>query len=145
MPRRIVVATRNAGKMREIRALLAEIPTQLLSLEDLAEPIQLDEPFDSFWANARHKASKVAAATGEWGLADDSGLEVDALDGWPGVRSARSAGRCAGDADRVAVLLQRLGDVPAESRTARFVCVIALASPSGEVWQWRGTCEGVIA
>jgi XTP/dITP diphosphohydrolase len=144
-PDRIVVATRNVGKMREIRACLADLPIELTSLAELPEMLELDEPFDTFLENAAHKARLVAKATGLWALADDSGREVDALAGWPGPWSSRAAGEGASDADRIALLLERLAGVPAASRTARFVCALALASPSGEVWEWEGRCEGVVA
>ena len=145
LPGRIVVATRNAGKMREIRACLADLPIELTSLAELPETPELDEPFDTFRANAAHKARRVAEAMGLWALADDSGLEVEALGDWPGPWSSRAAGEGAGDADRIALLLERLAEMPTAARTARFVCALALASPSGEVWEWEGTCEGIVA
>jgi XTP/dITP diphosphohydrolase len=103
------------------------------------------ESGDTYEENARLKALAYAKLSGLTTLADDSGLEVDALDGAPGVRSARFAGQAAGDADRVGLLLTRLEGVPGERRTARFKCVIAIASPEGSVEICRGECEGIIA
>src|SRR5690606_1889373 len=99
----------------------------------------------TFEENALLKARAVAAHYDTWALADDSGLEVDALDGAPGVYSSRYAGPDATDADRVALLLRELADVPEERRTARFRAVVAIAAPDGRAWTFTGTCEGRIA
>jgi XTP/dITP diphosphohydrolase len=144
--RRLVVATGNAGKLREFAALLGPgvelLPQQALGVASV------DETGTSFEANALLKARHAARATGLPALADDSGLEVDALGGHPGVRSARFAeDRVAKptDADNNAKLLDLLRDVPPERRTARFVCVLALCDPGGTVrLRVRGTVEGVI-
>ena len=142
---RLVVATTNRGKFTEIVALLQGVKVSILPL-DRAGPVQVPpEGGDSFQDNARQKALAVAAQTGCWSLADDSGLEVDALDGAPGVRSARFGWPGASDADRNDLLLARLRGVPIEQRTARFRCAVALADAAGDVWESEGVCEGRIA
>lgn len=145
LPGRILLATRNPGKLREIRRLLSGLDVELPGLLDISGAPELDEPYCTFRANAVHKACTAAAATGMWTLADDSGLEIDALDGFPGVASSRFAGPDASDTDRNEAILERMRDVPPEERTARFVCVVALSVPGGAIAWWRGTCEGVIA
>ena len=145
LPEKILLATRNPGKLREIRRLLAGLEVELPGLLDIPAAPELDEPYLTFQANAVHKARTAAAATGMWTLADDSGLEVDALDGFPGVASNRFAGPDASDADRNEAILARMRDIPPDERTARFVCVVALRVPKGAIAVWRGTCEGVIA
>jgi XTP/dITP diphosphohydrolase len=144
MPK-LLLATSNPGKIREYRLLLGGAAYELTTLaeEGIAEVVT--ESGDTYEENARLKALAYARLSGLTTLADDSGLEVDALDGAPGVRSARFAGEDAGDADRVGLLLTRLEGVPRERRTARFKCVIAIASPEGRVEICRGECEGVIA
>ncbi|MFN8640662.1 MAG: RdgB/HAM1 family non-canonical purine NTP pyrophosphatase [Candidatus Binatia bacterium] len=144
----LVAATGNAGKLRELRALLADPALELRSLADFPQLPPLVEDGDSFLANARRKAHAVAGHAGLPAIADDSGLEVDALGGLPGVRSARfaaDAGAGSGDAANVALLLQRLRGLPAAGRTARFRCVIAVARPDGRELLSDGACEGVIA
>jgi len=143
---RLLVATRNAGKLAELRALLGEVASAI-ALETLAthpEVGELEETGDSFEANARAKAAAAARASGLFALGEDSGLEVDALGGAPGVRSARYAGGHGDDAANLARLLRELGAAP--DRRARFVCVAALADPAGRiVAEARGACEGAIA
>lgn len=145
---RLVFATRNAGKLRELRELLSGLPAlELLSLDDFPNaPAELPETGDTFAENAQSKALAALQATGLAALADDSGLEVDALDGRPGVRSARYAGSDATDAERVAKLLQELSAVPDARRSARFRCVIALVTPERpDLAELReGCCEGTI-
>lgn len=144
----LVAATGNAGKLGELRALLAGLPIALRSLADYPDAPAVVEDGDSFLANARLKAHAVARHSGEAALADDSGLEVDALDGMPGVRSARfaaDAGAGSGDAANLDLLLERLLEVPAERRTARFRCALVIARPDGRELIADGTCEGVIA
>lgn len=146
--RRLVVATGNRHKLDEITRLLGgAIPEvasgalELVAMTDLgvASPV---EDGDTFEANALIKARACVAATGLPALADDSGLEVDGLDGAPGVRSARFAGEDATDADNNAALVAALADVPDERRTARFVCVAALVTVDGRELARRGTMEG---
>jgi XTP/dITP diphosphohydrolase len=140
----LVIATGNPGKFREIAALMQDLPVLLLPL-DRVGPLELPpESGESFQENARLKAVAVAAATGHLALADDSGLEVDALGGRPGVLSARYGGPGASDADRIALLLRELHTVPESRRTARFRCVIAIAEPAGPVHLAEGACEGRI-
>lgn len=142
--RRLVVATRNRHKLQEIRAILAGLPLELRSLDDYPPYPEAPEAAPDFVGNARIKAEACARATGEWSLGDDSGLEVDALGGRPGVLSARYAG-VPGDAARNnAKLLDDLAGVPEERRGARFVCVVVVATPQGASWMVRGSCEGRI-
>jgi XTP/dITP diphosphohydrolase len=143
----IVIATTNQGKLAELGSLLGDVPVALVSLREVLDPAPvLNEDGDSFEANARSKAEQACRATGMVVLADDSGLEVDALEGRPGVRSARYAGEHATDAKNNDVLLRELGGVPPEQRTARFRCVLALATPweLGAVRSVEGVCEGSI-
>lgn len=133
----LVVATGNPGKLREMEASLADLGWEL-TLKP-AE-LEIEETGDTFAANACLKASQVAQATGEWAIADDSGLAVDALDGTPGVFSARYGNT---DTDRIERLLLELGNEL--NREAQFVCVIAIARPNGEiVLQAEGVCRGEI-
>jgi XTP/dITP diphosphohydrolase len=136
----LVFASSNAGKIKELQALLGE-DWVVKSAKDFPEIPEVDEDADTFEGNSAKKARTFAKATGLWALADDSGLVVDALDGRPGVYSARYAPT---EAERIEKLLAELKDVPAEKRTARFVCVLCLASPGGEEFFTRGTCEGAI-
>ena len=139
----LVVATRNQGKMREYRELLSDWPVELISLDDAGVSADVDETGDTFLANARIKASEYARLAKLPTISDDSGLEVHALNGEPGVYSARYGGdACETDADRVDLLLRNLDGVPWARRLARFRCVTAIASPGGEV---VGTVVGSIA
>ena len=132
--RELLVATGNPGKLREYQDLLNGAPFRLLSLRDAGITEEVDETGETFAENAWLKASGYAKLSSMLTLADDSGLEVDALGGAPGVRSARYGGdSCANDADRVKLLLKNLEGVPWEKRTARFRCVINVAAPSGPV------------
>jgi len=142
---KLLVATNNLGKVREYEALLRGLPLTLTYLAQEGIDIELEETGSTFAENARLKAIAYARVSGLLTLADDSGLEVDALGGEPGTRSARYAGRGASDEDRYRLLLSKLEGVPWERRTARFRCVIAVARPQGEVRTAEGTCEGVIA
>jgi XTP/dITP diphosphohydrolase len=142
---KVVVATRNRGKLREIVPLLAPLALELHTIDELAPGTRLDEDGVTFEENALGKARQAAAATGLPAIADDSGLEVDALDGAPGVYSARYAGEPSDDARNNGKLLDALRDVPAESRRARFRCVAAFVDPGRGVEITRaGTCEGEI-
>jgi XTP/dITP diphosphohydrolase len=146
--RRLVVATGNPHKLEEITRLLAgAIPEvasgtlELVAMSDLGVPEPVEDG-DTFADNALIKARACVAATGLPALADDSGLEIDALDGAPGVRSARYAGEDATDADNNAAMVAALAGVPDEQRTARFVCVAALVTVDGREVTRRGTMEG---
>ncbi len=142
---RLLVATKNPGKLREYQTLLADLPVEWVSLQDVGlASIQIPETGVTFAENACLKATAYARASGLMTLADDSGLEVDALGGEPGVRSARYAGPRASDEDRYRKLLAALGDTPVERRTARFRCVVAMATPEGAVETAEGVCEGRI-
>ena len=139
----LVVATRNPGKVREYRQLLADWPVELISLDDAGVTGDVDETGDTFVANARLKASEYARLSNLPTISDDSGLEVHALGGDPGVYSARYGGdACRSDADRVALLLRNLEGVPRSQRLARFRCVTAIAAPGGVV---IGTVVGSVA
>lgn len=144
MRRKLLLATNNRGKVDEYRRLLRDIPFELVTLADAGITAEVDEVGESLEDNARIKATILAARSGLLAMADDSGLEVDALGGEPGRLSARYAGEGASDKDRVNYLLSRLKDVPWEKRTARFRCVIAVATPSGEVALSSGECRGLI-
>lgn len=142
---KLLLATNNQGKVSEYRNLLKNIPLRLVTLAEEGITTVVDEVGESLEENARLKATALAAESGLVALADDSGLEVDALGGEPGRLSARYAGEGASDRDRVNYLLSRMKDVPGEKRSARFRCVIALATPGGEVKICSGECRGVIA
>ena len=143
---KLLVGTNNRGKVREYEELLANLPGALQitfpAWEGLA--LEVEETGDTFEANARIKALAYAQASGLPCLADDSGLEVDALDGAPGVHSERYAGGDTTDVDRYRKLLDALADTPVGQRSARFRCVVALALPDGTVRTASGTCEGEI-
>lgn len=142
--RRLLVATNNRGKAREYAALLGDGPWTLTTLAEEGLGLSVEESGASFAENAVLKARTYCQASGLPTLADDSGLEVDALGGAPGIYSARYAGEGASDADRYRTLLEELKDIPPEERTARFHCVVALALPDGTLEIAEGTCEGVI-
>ena len=146
MVHQLLIATGNSGKVREYAALLSGIPFELVSLKDLGITHEVDETGETFQENSWLKASEYAALSGLLTLADDSGLEVDALGGDPGVRSARYGGdACQGDEDRVNLLLKNLEDVPWDKRTARFRCVIAVVESGGTaVTQAEGSVDGMI-
>jgi len=143
---KLLVGTNNRGKVREYEELLANLPGTLQitfpAQEGLA--LEVEETGETFEANARIKALAYAQTSGLPCLADDSGLEVDALDGAPGVHSARYAGPGTTDVDRSRKLLDALADTPVGQRSARFHCVVALALPDGTVRTASGTCEGEI-
>ena len=137
---RLLVATRNAGKLREVRARVQGL--EVVSLDDVPPMPEVEETEDTLEGNARLKALAGARATGLWTVSDDSGLFVDALGGAPGVCSARYVAGT--DADRNQALLQAMEAVPDGERGAAFRCVLALASPGGEVRYARGECRGSI-
>jgi len=140
----MLLATQNQGKVREYRSLLKCIPFQLLTPADVGVATDVEETGGSYRENAAIKAEALARQSEILSLADDSGLEVDALGGEPGLMSARYAGEGASDKDRVDYLLHKLEGVPVDERTARFKCVIAVAAPDGRVEFCSGECLGVI-
>ena len=140
----LLVATRNPGKLRELTQLLGDVPCDLVSLNDVGIDHEVDETGSTFDENATLKAETYCRLSGLITLADDSGLEVDVLDGEPGVRSARYAGPDATDADRVAFLLAKLAETTSDTWSARFRCAIAIAVPSEDVELHSGSCEGRI-
>ena len=144
--KKIVFATGNAGKMKEIREILADLPVEIYSMKEAGISVEIDENGKTFEENAKIKAQTVAGCTdgGTIVLADDSGLEVDALNGEPGVYSARYMGEDTSYRIKNQSLVDRLEGVPVEKRTARFVCVIAAAFPDGTVCTTKGTIEGKI-
>jgi non-canonical purine NTP pyrophosphatase (RdgB/HAM1 family) len=137
---RSVLASRNRHKAEQVALLLPNV--DLVTLDDVAPDLVLEEPFDTFEGNALNKARVAARATGLPAIADDSGLEVDALGGEPGVYSARYAGDGATDADNNRKLVERLRDVPEPERTCRYRCVAALVMPDGREIVEEGTFEG---
>jgi XTP/dITP diphosphohydrolase len=140
---RLLVATHNQGKKREFKQLLAPLKAAILFPDDLGIDLDVREDGTTYAENARRKAEGYARASGLPTLADDSGLEVDALGGAPGIHSTRYVS--GSDANRVATLLSYLRDVPWGERTARFRCVVVVLTPGGNVHQAEGVCEGVIA
>jgi XTP/dITP diphosphohydrolase len=143
MPK-LLLATNNQGKAREYKSLLRGIPYEIATLAEQGITTEVDEAGGGFEENARLKATALAAESGLLSLADDSGLEVDALGGEPGPRSHRFAGEGASDEDRINYLLAQLKDIPTGKRTARFRCVIAIAIPDGKVHTCSGECPGFI-
>lgn len=141
---KLVLATSNQGKVKELAAMLKDLNFEVVSIADYPGFPEVEEDGDTFKANAIKKAQAAARFTGELSLADDSGLEVDALDGAPGVHSARFAGEPKDDAANNCKLLKLLENVPPAKRTGRFRCVIAITRPDGKIHTVDGTCEGVI-
>jgi XTP/dITP diphosphohydrolase len=143
--RKLLIATRNAGKAREYQRLLADLPLEITWPELEKVEIMVEETGATMAENAALKARAYATASGLLTWADDSGLEVDALAGEPGVRSARYAGPDASDEERCRRLLCQMENIPWEKRTARFRCVVAIAEPEGTLHFAEGVCEGIIA
>jgi XTP/dITP diphosphohydrolase len=141
----VVLATRNRGKVREMQALLVGLPVRIRTLDELPDVPILPETGETFEANAREKAEMVARLTGCISVADDSGVEIDALGGAPGVQSATFLGPAATDEDRNLWVLGKLRGVTDGLRTARYRAVIAVAAPDGSIQTFEGTCEGRIA
>ncbi len=142
----LLIATKNIGKIKELEKLLADTPVQLKSLNSFADAVEPEETGATFTENAVLKAQSYALQTGLRALGDDSGLEVEALEGAPGVFSARYAGAGATDAERIEKLLKELGKVQEENRRARFVCAMAIARATGEIeFTAEGVCSGSIA
>jgi XTP/dITP diphosphohydrolase len=141
---KLLLATNNPGKARELKVLLQELPLELVLPGELGISGEVDEAGATFEENARIKATALVKRSGLLSLADDSGLEVEALGGEPGSLSARYAGEGASDRERVDYLLDKMKGIPWEKRTARFRCVIAIAEPEGEVELCSGECHGFI-
>jgi len=139
----IVLATHNRGKMKEMSSILAHLPVKLLTLDDFPQIGEIPETGETLKENAFIKAETVHQKTGLPALADDTGLEVDALDGAPGVHSSRYDGETATFEDNCRKMMQEMGGIPAEERTARFHTVIAFVSDSGNEWT-EGMVEGRI-
>jgi XTP/dITP diphosphohydrolase len=143
-PAKILVATRNIGKINEIRAILQGISVELLSLDSFSGLPDVVEDGETFEENALKKGRVMALSAGIAALADDSGLCVDALNGRPGVLSARYAGEGSSDEEKCARILGEMKDIPDVLRTARFICVLALVAPNGGEKLFKGVCEGII-
>lgn len=141
---KLLLATGNQAKLRELKSLLHDLPYELVTPSEAGVSIKVEEVGSSFEENARLKATAFASASHLLTLADDSGLEVDALGGQPGVLSARYAGENASDSERINYLLSRLKGVPWEKRQAHFKCVIAIAAPDGQLEFCCGNCTGII-
>ena len=142
---RLLVATHNRGKVQEYRELLRQVPLELVSLDDLGITEDVDETGVTFQENAWLKAHTYSALGGMLTLSDDSGLEVDALEGQPGIHSARYGGdTCHSDEERVSLLLSNLDGIPWPRRTARFRCVIAICQPGGTEVSLVGSVAGMI-
>ncbi len=142
---RLLLATKNPAKVREYTRLLEGVPYEIVTLADEGIYQVVDETGKTLEENATLKAKSYACQSNLLALADDSGLEVDALGGEPGALSARFAGEGASDNERIDYLLAKLTGIPWEERTARFRCLIAIASPQGEVELCQGECRGIIA
>lgn len=142
--KRIVFATGNAGKMREIREIMSDMDVQIVSMKEAGITVDIEENGETFEENARIKAEAIAAYTDDIVLADDSGLEVDYLNKEPGVYSARYMGEDTSYEIKNQAILERLSGVPKEKRTARFVCAIAAVLPDKQVLVTRETIEGYI-
>lgn len=142
----ILIATRNPGKVREIAAMLGRQGIAAITLADLPTIPDVDETGTTFLENAAKKAAEYATAAGMYSLGDDSGLEVSALGGRPGVLSARYAGESADYETKIRTLLAELVETGSDDRSARFVCSMAFADPAGEIiWTADGICEGELA
>jgi XTP/dITP diphosphohydrolase len=144
MMKELVLASGNKGKLAEFQRLLEGLDVQIHSMKEYPEIGEIVEDGSTFAENALIKARAVCKATGKPAMADDSGLAVDALNGAPGIYSARFAGEQRSDADNNAKVLQLLEGVEDSKRTARFFCVIAIVLPDGREYTVEGTCEGTI-
>jgi XTP/dITP diphosphohydrolase len=144
-PERLAIASKNPHKLRELGRICRDWPVEWLTVQNHPGPWpDVDEPHDTYLHNALEKARAVAQVLGVPAIADDSGIEVDALDGGPGPRSARFAGEGASDADNLAKLIGVVADMEPDARTARYRCVAAIAWPSGRTMHAEGTCEGTL-
>lgn len=140
---KLVLASKNQHKLVELRTILGELGLDVVLESEVGVDVDVEETGTTFEENSLLKAQAVMEASGMAAIADDSGLEVDALDGAPGVYSARFGNKNS-DAERTALLLEKLTGVPDEKRTARFVSVVTCVLPDGRTVSARGTCEGVI-
>lgn len=140
----IIIATKNKGKAKDFEQLLEPMGYKVLTLHDVAPHMDVEETGETFEANAILKAEAIAQELQATVIADDSGLEIDALDGEPGVYSARYSGDERNDESNIDKVLQKMVQVPNSEKTARFRCVLALASPGKETILFEGTCEGLI-
>ncbi len=144
-PERLAIASRNPGKIREIRAICADWPVRWVTAEDRPDWPEVEETGETYLDNALVKARAVGAALDLAAVADDSGIEVDALGGRPGPRSARFAGLGASDEENLAKLMRAIAGVPGGGRMARYRCIAAIVRPGGEVRHAEGVCEGTLA
>lgn len=142
--KQVVIATKNKGKAKDFEALFGPFGYEVVTMFDVAPDVEIEETGTTFEENAILKAETLASLLGQIVIADDSGLEIDALNGAPGVYSARYAGDHDDEANMVKVLAE-MTDVPEEERTARFRCALAVAGPNMETYTVAGSCEGVIA
>ncbi|MHA6259387.1 XTP/dITP diphosphatase [Sporosarcina sp. CAU 1771] len=140
----VLIATNNKGKVKDFETLFLPLGIRVLSLNDIEEAIDVEETGDTFEANAILKAEVVADMLGIVVIADDSGLEIDALHGAPGVYSARFAGPKKNDEDNIDKVLAEMSEVPQNERTARFRCVLAIAGPGRTTETFSGSCDGQI-
>jgi XTP/dITP diphosphohydrolase len=142
---KLLIASNNNHKVTEFKRLFSHLPIELVTPNDINLNLDVDETGDTFEANARLKARAFAEASGLPALADDSGIEVDALDGRPGVLSARYGGEGLNDADRVQLLLREMANVPEDQRTCRYRVVLFLVDPAEPEASTEGRCEGSLA
>lgn len=142
--KQVIIATQNKGKAKDFEALFGPLGYEVLTLRDVAKDMDVEETGVTFEENAILKAEAVAETLQTTVIADDSGLEIDALDGEPGVYSARYAGEAKSDEANIEKVLAKLESVPEEQRTARFRCVLAIASPNKKTRTYSGSCEGLI-
>ncbi len=142
--KKIIFATGNEGKMREIRMILADMDCQVMSMKEADVKADIVEDGKTFTENAVIKAKTIMELTGQMAMADDSGLEIDYLNKEPGIYSARYLGEDTPYETKNRILLERLAGIPKEQRTARFVCAIACAMPDGRILTTEGTMEGYI-
>ena len=140
----IIIASNNQGKVEEIKKFYKKLNMNFLSLKKFPHLPKIDEKFNTYESNAIEKARNISGITSMITLADDSGLEIDALKGKPGIHSARFGGENISDKERNQLILNLLKDVPEPLRTAKFICVIAIVKPDGETYTIKGVCEGII-
>lgn len=141
---KFIVATQNKDKISEIREILSDLPFQIITMEEAGFTEEIEETGETFAENAMIKAKAVHTVTGGYVMADDSGLAIDALDGAPGVYSARFHGKDSSYQEKIEALWKLLKDVPLEDRTAHFICAIAVVTPSGESFVVEGRIDGIL-